>query len=57
MPEYRGFISFSNHPAEFHAFKQRIDRYYNWCGALNVDPADDENYNAFCEAYSVFANG
>lgn len=57
MSEYRGFVSFTNSDAEFEQFKTRINNYYNWCGALKIDPADDENYNSFCEAYSVYLNG
>lgn len=52
--EYRGFVSFATSDIEFERFKAKINRYYNWCGALRVDPMDDENYNSFCEANSVF---
>lgn len=54
---YRGFISFARSAKEFVCFKDKINRYYNWCGALGIDPADDENYNSFCEAESAYKNG
>ena len=50
-------MSFTKSKPEFQKFKNKIDRYYNWCGSLNLDPADDENYNQFCESNSVYENG
>jgi hypothetical protein len=54
--EYRGFVSFATSDAEFKRFKDKINRYYNWCGALRLDPTDDENFNSFCESDAVFQN-
>lgn len=52
--QYRGFVSFAISDVEFNRFKHKVNRYYNWCGALRLDPMDDENYNSFCEADAVF---
>lgn len=52
--EYRGFVSFATSDVEFARFKEKVNRYYNWCGTLRLDPTDDENYNAFCEGDSVY---
>jgi len=57
MPEYRGFVSFTSSEEEFEEFKERINNFYNWCLALDIDPTDDENYYSFCEAWSVYENG
>jgi hypothetical protein len=55
--QYRGYVSFTKSKSEFQKFKNKIDRYYNWCGSLSLDPQDDENYNQFCESNSVYENG
>lgn len=52
--QYRGFVSFATSDTEFDRFKEKVNRYYNWCGVLRLDPTDDENYNSFCESDSVF---
>lgn len=49
---YRGFLSFATSDIEFDQFKKKINRYYNWCGTLRIDPNDDENFSAFCEGDS-----
>jgi hypothetical protein len=53
--KYRGFVSFVTSDAEFQEFCQKINRYYNWCGMMGLDPMDDDNYNSFCESDAVNA--
>lgn len=49
LRDYRGFVSFATTVKEFNLFKTKINRYYDWCGALGLDPAFAENYENFCE--------
>ena len=48
--EYRNFICFTQLESEYQKFIKKIDKYYNWCIALGLNPEDDENYNSYCES-------
>lgn len=34
------------------AMEIKMRGYFDWCDALKRDPADDENWNSFCESYN-----
>ena len=45
-------INFASTPEARKAMQAKMIRYFDWCDDMKRDPADDENWNSFSEAYS-----